>query len=177
MKRTTRVSNHKCGFCSYGLRHDLCPGGTEQGDGTILICGCDCARSNEPRCLLCGARGTDDVDPETWECRDPEDCDVRRQARLAKNATHQQIAKIKTELVRPARPRAESARQTAGKCLHCGEATKGGLFLPGHDAAYVRDTAATIVAGDANLHDVLNDWIAQGISDALQGKLRKRVTR
>ena len=70
------------------------------------------------------------------------------------------------------------ARTDSGQCLHCGEPTKGGLFLPGHDAAYLAAIVKNIKGEDGVAH-TLDEWLAKmaqfGCSQALQDKLTKRV--
>jgi hypothetical protein len=41
---------------------------------------------------------------------------------------------VKAAATRPGRSRAAGPRATIGRCEHCGEPTRGGRFLPGHDA-------------------------------------------
>lgn len=183
-----RVSDRmpKCGFCTFpatGEPHAHCPIATLNGDGvTVLRCACTCS-AYLIKCFTCGLReqeaddGTGEVNPETWRCFDEDACAARIEARLAANPVIQQIRAI--QAASETRVRAEriatTSRPTSGKCLHCGEPTKGGMFLPGHDAAFLSLATATIVAGDATLSEVLDSWAELGISEALRGKLQKRA--
>lgn len=177
----TRPNRSICGFCSTGA-HELCPGGVLNGNGEeVITCPCSCELAGLPRCLDCNRRG-EDVNPEAWRCSDPDDCRAFIERRLADDPVIQQIRKIRADLAgsnqpsdRPRAPRAPSSRPTRGQCLHCGEATKGGLFLPGHDSAHVSAAVTAIRSGSTTVDEVITLWAGQGISDALQGKLKKRV--
>lgn len=179
-----------------------CPVGVANGDGiTIYKCTCACS-VNLIRCLDCGlierfedrddldpkaynewlterATSEHEVNPATWRCYDPAECAAKIERRLAADPLIQMIRSFQANAEkRVARERAErpsSSRPTSGKCLHCGEPTKGGMFLPGHDAAFLAAAVQTISAGDATLGDVLNTWTGLGVSEALRGKLEKRA--
>ena len=45
-----------CGFCAHGNRHDLCPAGVRNGNGSIHRCTCGCEYSLLIRCTECGLR-------------------------------------------------------------------------------------------------------------------------
>lgn len=64
-----------------------------------------------------------------------------------------------------------------GKCLCCGEATKGGVFLPGHDARYVSRQADAFVAADADEKGKILDLLEVQLSARLMAKWVARVER
>lgn len=142
------------GWCESG-HHHLCPGvlpdAAFQGEGKNakrmdVKCACDCAHD---RCRVCGRRGLELDD--TNRCADAEDCHEYMKAK-PKHPAVQQIEQIRHESAEKARKSREnnrrsacasksaegrddtSERQREGRCHCCGGATKGGRFLPGHDA-------------------------------------------
>ncbi|QBZ73224.1 hypothetical protein SEA_THERESITA_35 [Microbacterium phage Theresita] len=181
--KTTKASQHPCGFCSTGGRHDLCPGGVLNGNQTeVVLCACPCD-TPKLRCLTCNAR--EDINPDTWNCNDIDACTQRVQRRREEalrdlypgdpSGESRKAREVKE--TRTTAPRAPKE----GKCLCCGEATKGGLFLPGHDSRYLSAAVTEINEYRAEfpdqnpLEDVLEKWASQGISEALRAKLQKRV--
>ncbi|URM86945.1 hypothetical protein SEA_TYPHER_37 [Microbacterium phage Typher] len=168
-----------CGFCTTGNRHDLCPGGILNGNQTeVVLCGCT-DHEVITRCLDCGLRSLDEVDPQTWQCIDQESCASRR-AKAREKSLVALYGSSDTENPLRAVPRAEKpekapSRPKVGKCLCCGETTGGGLFRPGHDSKYLTRAVTEIREGTHDLADVQAAWRDQGISDALQAKLAKRV--
>lgn len=164
--KTEKQSKHLCGFCSTG-HHDLCPGGILNGNLTeVVLCGCD-EHPIHPRCLDCNNREADEVNRETWTCIDVEACSAKAlyggRAPEVRHEAEKKAAKA------PAKPK-------GGKCLCCGETTGGGLFRPGHDARYLSAAVKAIQAGERILGNELDRWAEQGISEALQAKLTKRVS-
>lgn len=178
-----KPGKNRCGFCTTN-HHGSCPGGVMNGSGEeVITCACDCERAGTPRCLDCNRRG-EDINPNTWRCVDPDDCRAFIEKRLQADPIIQQIRAIRADLADSNRPGAKlrtprppSNRVTTGKCLHCGEATKGGLFLPGHDSAHVSNAVRDIRTGQTTLQETIDSWSALGISEALQGKLQKRATK
>lgn len=178
----------KCGFCSFPSKdepHAHCPIAVQNGNGTQIIrCGCDCT-AHLVKCMRCGSRESldnlDRINPETWACVDPDECAATIERRLAADPTVQMIRRFqeqageRVKVERLTRP-ASSARPSSGACLHCGEPTKGGKFLPGHDATFLSSAIKSITAGDATLQEVLDTWAGLGVSEALQGKLHKRAS-
>lgn len=174
--KTTKVSKHLCGFCSTGGRHDLCPGGILNGNQTeVLVCPCPCD-TPKIKCINCNAR--QDVSPETWTCLDAEECANKVEARRRRaEEEYGKYARAVTERKAenaPEKPAKAPAKPKGGQCLCCGEATKGGLFLPGHDARYLARTVTEVKEG-ASLDDTMTAWARAGISEALQAKLVKRL--
>jgi hypothetical protein len=177
--KTEKQSDHPCGYCSTGNRHDLCPGGVLNGNGTeVYLCGC---KQHDPvvRCVDCNNRTPGEVSRETWTCLDVEACEgVRASRRAATDAalgtgTREARRKVEERATRaPAKPK-------TGKCVHCGETTGGGKFLPGHDAKYLAE-AVTEIRESGNPSEALSlrldAWQELGLSEALRAKLAKRVS-
>lgn len=181
-----------CGFCSTG-HHDKCPIGVvmrkhsnpKYKDGVVWVCPCpsgECA-DKERKCTECGNQNAVEVDRATWMCIDTEAClatvTTRREndPLLAKIREARDMAKI-TETEKTTAKRA-AAKPKTGTCVcGCKGTTKGGKFLPGHDARFVSTLVgkaeddgfkkATVQAGAKALKDV-------GASDALQAKYAKSV--
>lgn len=176
-EKTTKTGKHVCGFCSTGGRHDLCPGGVLNGNQVeVYVCPCPCG-TPKIRCLDCNAR--EDVNPTTWTCNDVEACAQKRAARraafeetLPRASKPQEGTDAPRKRTRSSETPPKAAR--TGSCLCCGEATKGGLFLPGHDARYLARTVQAVKDG-GRLDDVMTEWARAGISEALQAKLVKRL--
>lgn len=193
-----------CGFCTWPTHahgpHIIederldpstthCPVGVLTQNGTLVLkCECVCSR-NLIKCFDCGVtqRADDkggEVNPKTWRCIDPDGCQARIQKRLAADPMIQQIREARarasesTRETRVARAKATTpARPNAGKCLHCGEPTKGGLFLPGHDSSFLAAAARDINERKRTLEEVTLDWEQLGTSEALRAKLAKRVSK
>jgi hypothetical protein len=179
-----------CGFCPTG-NHDRCPIGVvmrkhaKYPDGVVWVCPCDapeCA-NKEFRCTECNNQTNGEVDGETWRCKDITACDAVVTARrdadplLAKIREARDMAKV-TETAKKTTAKKAAAPKTGTCVCGCKGTTKGGKFLPGHDARFV----STLVgqAGDANFTkasvksgaDALKEV---GASDALQAKYQKSV--
>lgn len=174
-----------CGFCSTGGRHDLCPGGVLNGDQvTVVLCGCT-EHPQKYRCLDCGlvawGPNPDDweVDAKTWACVDQDGCSARRakarEKSLAALYGSSETGEPLRSLPAKEKPAKAPSKPKTGMCLCCGETTGGGLFRPGHDSKYLTLWAFRVREGLEPLDRVLEHWSEQGISEALQGKLRKRV--
>lgn len=177
--KTFRQSDTPCGYCHTGGCHDLCPGGVLNGNGTeVVLCGCDECETRM-RCLRCGTR--DHVNPETWECIEEDTCEANREAsrnRARRDVFGQAAAERAAEAheAKKTTTKTAPARSKIGSCLHCGESTKGGLFLPGHDSKYLSERVTHIQGGGVTLDQVIESWQSVGVSEALQAKLRKRVS-
>lgn len=104
---------------------------------TCKGCGCDCHASwNTPRCTQClEVLQPEEVVARARRCQlDTTACEERVQTLVAERAPeYTQLARIEQE----SRPKPEPAKNhrlmRIGRCVHCGEPTKGGQFLPGHD--------------------------------------------
>jgi hypothetical protein len=147
----------RCGFCAFpnklwggpGTPHPNCPRAVRNGpNAQFKIITCEC---KEPgcgdqvlRCTYCKSEEPGAIDPNDWSCIDKESCRAGIQTRLVNNPLYQELEEIRsTAMAKVANENAEKATKKAaaapktGECLHCGGTTKGGKFLPGHDAAYV----------------------------------------
>lgn len=175
----------KCGFCAFGNAHQYCPSATLSGDGTrALRCECGCQRSRQVKCFTCDLREDvpKEIDPLTWRCLDQDACAARIETRLSANPAIQQLRQIRLDLDRedgslPTRRQrvARVSRETVtGSCLHCGEPTKGGKFLPGHDAAWL---ANLVKAAQEDLTFDLQTTrdLIKSVSEHLLAKFDKRV--
>lgn len=156
--------------------HDRCPGAVRMPDNDrVFVCSC-CAPRNG-MCTTCGNRAKDEVDPITWYCLDRHACAARVQQRTAANPVFKQLQEARLEAAvrrrddRRDQERIRSgidpddpsevdsfaqhrsrppARPRTGKCLCCDGATKGGRFLPGHDAKLVSRLLGQLDQGDAS---------------------------
>lgn len=178
-----------CGFCAFGGNHELCPSGVVSMTGEkVWRCGCGCEQSLQVKCLSCGLRELEypaeadrDIDSATWRCKDLDACMMRTELRLASNPTVQMIRSINESngdrVESPRLPRVGSrpaARPKSGQCLHCGEPTKGGLFLPGHDAAWVSHLVKEVGLGTTP--DAIAEMMtSKGCSPVLVAKFRKKA--
>lgn len=154
----TNPATFTCGYCNTGT-HDFCPGkirgATKSTPDGMWTCPCtDPSHDNrQPHCLECKHAGEGEVGPMSWSCLDKSACLARRQARMDTNPVIQKIRELKekrmsqTEAEKPTR---KPAAPKVGNCLHCGEVTKGGKFLPGHDAAFVSDQVGLVLADRKN---------------------------
>lgn len=184
------------GFCLSG-NHSRCRGGVWNGNGQVLVCPCaECDHVNQPiRCLDCN-RVDDGFDVQvntlTWDCYDSTECAAYREHQASLNPTIIQIRRIRAEIARAkeqgtdtiggpvvrkrtVRSEAEGGRPTSGKCLCCGDATKGGLFLPGHDARLVARLAQGVFGGTMAVDDARSTL--GPCSQALKDKFEKKLVR
>lgn len=160
----------RCNFCATG-HHGSCPGAVRNArpGGRLVKCYC-CSR--EPYCVDC--RATEDVSAVDWACLDRLACASRVADRLATNPLHQQLQACRSESAerarrirlaaeaikrgvpadeidefeRPEEKKPRPPRLSVGVCECCGEATRGGRFLPGHDARLKSKLRAAAKTGD-----------------------------
>lgn len=190
--RKAKVPMSRCGICAFpnrlwegpGHPHPGCPRAVRNGDrAEFKVITCEC---KEPgcgdqvlRCTYCKTEEEGAVDPADWSCFDKDACRDTIQTRLVNNPLYQELTGIRSiAMAKVANENAEKAAKKAaapkvGSCLHCGEATKGGKFLPGHDAAYVSALVAeslkTPKTEDANRKK------AQTASESLGRKFDKSI--
>lgn len=191
MALTVIAQNTLCGFCSTG-NHDHCPIGvvmrkhTKYPNGVVWVCPCDnpgtCA-DQERRCTECGNQTAEEVDKASWLCIDTAACHAIVNSRrdsdplLARIREAREMAKIE-ETEKKATKRA-AAKPKTGTCIcGCKGTTKGGKFLPGHDARFVsglvgkaedaKFTKAAVAEGMKALKD-------GGASETLQAKYTKAI--
>ena len=95
---------------------------------------------------------------------------IKSDLAIARRANRQRVAKALSEIpenedwlldtqIRPraVRQRSRTVRPTSGSCLCCNEPTKGGQFLPGHDAKWKSRLRAAAKAGDQQAQIILQD--------------------
>lgn len=165
----------RCGFCIDG-RHQLCCVVLRQGSAktghTLWRCGCSCDTAKGTRCLNCGRRGVEVVPGST--CLDAEECGIYVETKRS--------AKCRDLFGSDDQPRPtggepakrsprKPANPSSGQCLCCGDATRGGRFLPGHDARWLSQRAASYLetADEAIVEEI------RSTSDALFAKFAKKV--
>lgn len=129
----------------------------------VCTCSCHVGpnqSSPTPRCLECGNQDEGEVDPTLWSCFDQMACTLKAEAKRASDPMVQMIRAAKQDGERArAETRARKVRDAerrnpmsdapggsaavrerkppkpkVGVCAHCGEATRGGTFVAGHDA-------------------------------------------
>lgn len=188
-------NKYPCGYCAVANvngDHKACKRAIRAGDGHIMLCPCNDPDKHEIPdaskhvfCTQCYNEDIDELDEKLYLCWDREDCDNRVRSRLAKDPTIQLIhsAYLNADFAKRAdndRKKVQRTRNpsrpSSGKCLCCGEPTSGGMFLPGHDARLVSQTAKKVEAG-ADPHTTLSEFKALGVSDALYGKLERKLER
>lgn len=184
-----------CGFCGSG-HHDQCVIGTvmrkssKYPNGVVWLCKCPhevctAIRKQHPtKCTECGNRNSSEVDKETWLCIDTADCHATVTARrdsdplLADIRKATEMAKIQ-ETEKKVTKRA-AAKPKTGTCqCGCKGTTKGGKFLPGHDARFVSTLVATVEDANftkASLAAARKSLKDAGASDALQAKFEKSAS-
>lgn len=180
-------SKSRCGWCNDN-NHDSCAVGTKHRgkhskfkNGIVWICSCDC-NIGRRKCAHCNNRVTEEIDPDTWECRDVEACRALVNEKRAKDPFLNQLREIKESVnmakVEENKQKAEKvqAEKAPTFCLVTGEPTKGGLFKPGMDARYVslrvkevEEAGFTAKATDAARSKMKKD----GVSDTLIAKFEK----
>lgn len=190
MTRTTLTADHsrvrpvagsasgmiRCGFCISGACSQ-CPGGLEHKGGLIWKCGC----TKHPlviRCLDCGNRNPEEINPDKYRCIDKQDCKDRASKRLNDNPVVQKIREItgmsETETEAKAAKKPVKRNVQTSYCLHCQEPTKGGKFVPGHDAQWVAKLVRDVMAGLTTEAKVAAH-LRQVASDALAAKFTKSL--
>lgn len=128
--------------------HAACRGAIRQGRPPVVItCSCPNHEGEPPKCIDCGGVGV--VDSVTRTCTDVEGCLEAVRAKQRDNPLHQMLqeavvagqatraakkAPAGSSTPRPPRANGSAPRSKEGRCQHCGDPTKGGLFAPGHDA-------------------------------------------
>jgi len=139
----TKVGILICGFCST-RNCEHCPRAIRHESGKIWRC--ECTRpycgGQVMRCLDC-KNETDGEIAVDWRCIDQEACELAVKKRLDANPTIQMIRELEIRVSENTATEAKVKREKAPKeptnCIHCGEPTKGGKFLPGHDARMVAE--------------------------------------
>lgn len=176
----------------------------------LIICSCTChvTRPNQvepdPSCTECGHQGGAEVDQVQWLCHDQAACSARVDKRLADNLTWQMLQEAKADGARvraeknqtrrgnmsenapadkAARPRREP-KPKVGTCHHCGDPTKGGQFVAGHDAKLkgqlqriaIDRNAPTGARVDAVTEQLIRGWHKGSFPDALVRDIKGQGT-
>ena len=143
-------------------------------DGGVIdiheLCDCDCHHTLHPvRCLRCNTSGTAFY---AGYCTDTELCAQNLETALAQDVTMQKLRSSK-EHGRNARAAAGDTPSTAkpapkqktGSCEHCGQPTKGGRFVAGHDAKLKGDLKRAAEAGDldALVELIVRNWPVKNV--------------
>lgn len=181
--------------------HQQCLGHTVSADGSYGPCACACHTDgrNPRRCITCKASSADvEISTESGafagRCTDVDGCHERHQIRLANSPRYQALlaageagriareeekarkraADPDGDLLTERRPRGEPKPKT-GRCEHCGEPTKGGKFVAGHDAKLkgllVReangnpDDGWTRNSDDAALELLIREWPTKSVRE------------
>ena len=118
--------------------HALCKVSFFDGAGRLHRCSCTCHVGHNS-CTRCKGKGVE-LDPRTLQCADADACEQRYQAMLDAHPRTRRYREWGDAIdAAHAEAKAEESKRPAGKpkvgaCHHCGAETKGGMFLPGHDA-------------------------------------------
>jgi hypothetical protein len=140
----------QCRFCFEG-HHRSCPSAVRTPTGLIL---CHCPDCPHPtRCLECGHATPDELDLDYWACQDKAECNdrvrtrkadspmvrmlqqCRSDAAIARRQSRQVVADVRAQTWDEDEvPTHIDPKPVSGLCGCCGQPTKGGRFLPGHDA-------------------------------------------
>jgi hypothetical protein len=170
-----------CGFCSSN-NHEHCPRAVRNGNGAILPCNCpqSYCGGKVTRCLACKNEEDGQVDPTTWSCIDRNACGATVQARLDRNPTIQLIREVERRVsddTGTATKQKATATPKAPTICVCGceGRTKGGKFLPGHDARFVKNLVAEALEGKRTDDAIVRDMADRGTTEALQAKFTKSV--
>jgi hypothetical protein len=154
----TVVNSKRCGFCATN-QHGRCSIGVvrhkgesqKYPNGVVWICSCEeggCT-SGRRKCAVCNNMNTEEVDPLTWTCIDVEACHATIEIKRENSPFLAQLRDIKEKVTMAKIEEGEKTKAAAkpktGKCVHCGAETKGGSFLPGHDAAFVSGLVKDVV--------------------------------
>ena len=186
----------RCGWCvDTANDHENCVLAVEMetGDGPAKsrtkypwLCPCEYCKEHFPgrtRCTRCNRRGV--VIDEFWHCVNEIDCIEHRKRKRANDPMMRQIDEIRAELAGAPidgedpklhrKSRHTNAKAKTGSCVCCGEPTRGGKFLPGHDSRYVSRQAALYVKHDPNAPEIYTAM--ENLGPALHAKFIKQVER
>lgn len=180
----------RCGWCNDG-HHGSCAIGVrtigprvKYPEGAVYLCLCEegGCKLGRRKCTVCNNRVTEEVDPVTWECFDVEGCRSTLEARRAANPLYielreayrsSEMAKVQEKATKAAKAAKEPKPDTF--CLCCGEKTKGGLFLPGHDARHVSTLVESVTTKNQTEAQARKSLKDDKVSDALMAKFEKSL--
>lgn len=175
---TTRKRLTICGFCADG-NHARCPHAIENGKVHGLWF-CNCAEPNCGgkilSCIHC-KKVHDDVTPDTRQCVDRDACAARIQVRRDNDPNYQNIITIieenKVAKVAEKAVKAEKAAKTGICKCGCEGTTKGGNFLPGHDARFVSEQVGHVTGKNKTEAVARKEVLA--VSESLAAKFDKSL--
>lgn len=100
--------------------------------------------------------------------------DPDEDARIEKLTAYlDELAENRKKKVRRQSSSPRQPKSTSGTCECCGEPTRGGRFLPGHDAKYISKLKAKVMEGDHNAWNEMRDrgWLRKLPNEWRQGVL------
>lgn len=135
------------------------------------------------KCAECGNTNQDEVDPESWACKDATDCQAVVTARRESDPFLVHITEIRSTAMAKIENEKATAKKAAapktGTCVcGCKGTTKGGLFLPGHDARFVSTLVGKAESAKftkAAVAEGKNTLKSAGASEKLLAKYDKSV--
>jgi len=158
-----KTSKWPCGFCSTDT-HEHCPSVVVNGDGvTLLTCPCGCPQSQITKCVVCGNKTADEVNPDKFTCLDATEC----MAVVNRKRENARLMLFPNGQVVPVKPKGRECN------CSCGNFTAGGLFKPGHADKLVADVAKEVKA-EAMTEDDAREMLLS-ISEGLLKKLDARL--
>lgn len=140
--------------------HSKCKGAYPWGaNRSLLLCACP-AHEGELRCHLCDHRHTDPADYDEYQrqCADLTACAGRLEHAeqvSASSPLRQMIAELKTAATTPAPTRTRAGKAPRDCECGCGGMTRGGRFIPGHDAKLKSVLLRRAADGDTAARDDL----------------------
>lgn len=193
MVAVTVSTDTLCGFCNDG-NHKACAIGVKYmgrqahakyPNGIVWACRCTSGGCTQGRrkCAVCGNRVTEEVNPETWQCFDVEACQAVVETRRENSPFLAQLREIKERVemakVQEAATKKKATSPKTGTCVcGCEGTTKGGKFLPGHDARFVSSLVSNAAESNFSNKSVTaarKSLTSVGASDALQAKFEKSL--
>lgn len=159
----------RCGFCADGKHANCCVAIRWGKHGErIWRCSCTCETATTgTRCLDCGRKGREVTDRSV--CVDQDECRGYVQSRRRDYMTGQ------PQLDGDGAPRRLPKHRTpaGGRCICCEAPTRGGRFLPGHDARWLSaQVKAYIETGDNRVEQQVRE-----VSAALHAKFVERTVK
>lgn len=179
METKVRTQMTVCGFCSDG-NHDRCCRAIRNGIRGLWYCRCEvpgCGGEAVLSCVDC-KKVHDDVDPKTRMCIDQDACYARIEtARHNNGSRFYEMGRIikenkMTATAEKAETRAKKVKEADCTC-GCGGKTKGGKFLPGHDARFVSQQVEKVLNKTVKEADARKATAAA--SDSLGAKFDKSL--
>lgn len=165
----------RCGWCGTG-HHDGCRVKLKMTNG-LWTCGCECVeREHKTRCTRCGRRDQPVTNHDS-SCIDVEGCYNYVEQRRRSNPQWlalQAVTQLKEKRMSAATEEKVAKAPKTGECRCCGGTTKGGDFLPGHDARFVSEQAVAYLNAES---DDDADLIAEDMSHLSAALNKKFVAR